>query len=301
MQATLTTRTAVPYPIVAAITKADDILGKGRQWNSVNGLQHRFITRYLKSASEIASIPEIESIASRNADEINAFLAARGFQIKLDPFVPSPNEDPFGTASVLDVLVEWLEEGTKAVVVTPDQKEYPGVRISGEGVRYYQAQGVSVEPIISLQTKSGDRVCLTMSDFGDGEDGFDLVAAVRYLSKNKEPFGEYAGVTFPKVDLDQQVDISWLKEMWTIGAVGARAKVTQALQQTKFKMNEKGARAKSGVAIGIMRSKSVRVPPPELVINRPFLLWIERDGLSQPLFAGHVCEDTWRDPGSLDM
>jgi hypothetical protein len=40
-------------------------------------------------------------------------------------------------------------------------------------------------------------------------------------------------------------------------------------------------------------------PKPDHVIDRPFLVWFERDGLSRPLFAAYVVEDEWRNPGAI--
>jgi len=53
----------------------------------------------------------------------------------------------------------------------------------------------------------------------------------------------------------------------------------------------------SAVAIAILRATGA--PKPDHVINRPFLIWFERDGLSRPLFAGHITPDDWRNPGSI--
>ncbi len=292
------TTTCVTPPIVAALTKTEDILGPDREWNAVNALQKTFVADYLPDAREVALIPEIESIASEKTEDINAFLAARGFQIKLDPLVPTPNERPFATASVMDVLVEWVEDGDVTHVTTPDGEEYAAVRIKRSGAEFYDADGLN-GTIVGLKTKSGDRVYLAMMQ-SPGE-GFDLVAKAMHLSKTKKYFSQFAAVVFPKVDLDQKVDISWLKKLWTIDSHGCHAKITQALQQTKFKMNEKGARAKSAVALGGMRSTSIELPPIDLIINKPFLLWIERDGLTKPLFVGYLCQDVWKDPGSLNM
>lgn len=48
-----------------------------------------------------------------------------------------------------------------------------------------------------------------------------------------------------------------------------------------------------------MRSMA-SLPKPDLVIDRPFLCWIERPGIPVPLFLGHITEEDWKSPGSLD-
>ena len=64
-------------------------------------------------------------------------------------------------------------------------------------------------------------------------------------------------------------------------------------------MNEFGARAESA-AFEVLEGAagSITVKPPH-VIDRPFLIWFERQGLAKPLFVGHITEDDWRNPGTL--
>ena len=82
------------------------------------------------------------------------------------------------------------------------------------------------------------------------------------------------------------------------GEDGLPGIIAQASQQTKLKMNEIGARVESVVAIAIVLG-GMDAPEPDHVINRPFLIWFERDGLSRPLFAGHITPDDWRNPGNI--
>lgn len=282
--------TTVTYPIVAALVKAEDILGLDRLWEGVNSTQQRFLEEFFAACrGEIVRIPEIESIASWNVDEINAFLRERNFTIQLDPF----DEQTFGVASVLDLLVEWLQKGDITTVTTDDGRPFPGVLINKSGVRFFDAHG-HPNPIARLETKSGDEVYMTMLD--QPPEGFDLVATAERLS-GARPSYDWGGLVFPMVDLDQKVDISWLLDMRTMGDDFQPAWITQALQQTILKMNEVGARAKSAVAIAVTRGMSM--PKPDHIINKPFLVWFERDGLNKPLFVGHITEEDWKNPGSL--
>ncbi len=280
--------TVVAYPIVAALKTAEQILGPDRVWNLANDLQRRFLSDFCGICwDEVEGIPEIESIASFSTDEINAFLKERGFTIQLKPWSP-PN---FGVASVLDLLVEWIEAGEATLVTADDGRQFPGVRISGAGVRFFSAPG-HPDPVAGLESKSGDRVYTTMLDQPPG--GFDLIAKAQELTRNKQPSQEYGGLIFPMVDLNQEVDVSWLIDMSTSSEDDLPAIIAQALQQTKLRMNEIGARADSAAAIAVRG-----IPQPDYVINRPFLVWFERDSLGQPLFVGHITPDDWRNPGSL--
>jgi hypothetical protein len=37
----------------------------------------------------------------------------------------------------------------------------------------------------------------------------------------------------------------------------------------------------------------------DFVIDEPFVVWIQRSGLSAPLFVAHVTREAWRNPKDL--
>ena len=289
----MATSTVVTYPIVAAIVASERFLGRDREWTPTNELQQRFLAEFFAPCrNEIGGIPEIESTASRSAGDIASFLRERGFSI-----LPGPlGHDEFGVASVLDLLVKWLHEGIVTQVVTPDNRAFPGVRIAGDGVSFYRG-GRHTSDIACLHTQSGDAVFLTMIE--QPPTGFDLVALAQELESDPKPSSDYAGVQFPMVNLDHSVDISWLVGLRTTASDGSPMLIAQALQQTKLKVNEKGARVESAVMLPVAAAWPPPKEKPDLVINRPFLMWISRERLSRPLFVGFIEEDVWQNPGDL--
>jgi hypothetical protein len=48
------------------------------------------------------------------------------------------------------------------------------------------------------------------------------------------------------------------------------------------------------------RCLSCAAPDPWVTIDRPFLLWIERQDVDIPLFAGVFAEDVWKEPEGLE-
>lgn len=287
-------QTAVFYPIIAAVRKADDVLGPKRKWLPVNPEQRAFLVEhYGPCVPDLPKIPEIQSVVSFNAEEINRFLKERGFSIKLNPF-KSPED--FGTASILDVLVEWLEEGMP-ISIQSGKKEYPGVRLHGDGVSFL-ISSIHPHPVVELKTKSKDSVLLTMMD--GSPKGAALLAEAERILRTAQPYsGHFDGIRFPKVKLDQEADISWLKEMSTRTDDGCEFEISQALQQTKIAMNEKGARAKSAVAIAANSIRSLKIPKPDHIISKPFLFVLVRPGLARPLVTAHISHTDWKDPGDL--
>jgi hypothetical protein len=282
----------VIYPIVAALTKAEEVLGPQPNWRPVNEMQRLFLKEFFASCqAESSSIAEIESIVSFTADEINRFLRERGFAIRLEPLGPGE----FGVASILDLLVEWFESGSETLLMGQNKQIYPAVH-QGTGVsNFYQSKRHSY-PIVQLRTTSGDQVYLTRLD--NAPSGFELLHYTQELAASLKPTSDYGSVTFPMIDLKQQVDISWLINTRATTDQGKQFKITQALQETHLAMNEQGARAKSAVAIGIVFT-AYHAPKPELLIDAPFLIWFQRPGLSAPLLVGYMTEEDWKKPATL--
>ena len=284
------------YPIIAALLASEEIIGPNLVWNPINGFQKELLNTYYTSAirKEAHGIPEIVSKASYSVAEINEFLKEKGFDIQLTEL-----EDPrsFAFASVLDLLVEWINEGIEGKIKV-DGKTYPGVYIDDHrrGVSFYKAP-LHEHVIACLQTKSNGRVFMTVA--GDiSRDMFLMMKEINTLSAMMSRIHDYKSVTFPMVQLNQNIDISKLAGMNTIAQNGVPVDIVQAVQQNKLRMNEIGARAESAVAMsGVYRSAvSHRL---DLIIDQPFLVWFDRPGLSIPIFAGIITQEDWENPGSL--
>ncbi|MBI5732577.1 hypothetical protein HY967_01285 [Candidatus Jorgensenbacteria bacterium] len=287
--------TMVVAPIIAALVKSEDILGKDRKWGAVNSLQTLFLKKYFSSKNELSkfSSQELRSWVSLMASELNEILAKEGFDIRLEDF----GGGEFGVVSILDVLVEWMTKGTKASIWN-NGNYYPGVRMTSD-FSVFRSKYHSW-PIAAVYTKSGDYVYMTVA--GEESDGFNLLERIERIGSGLREDSGYEYVEFPMIDLNHEVDIKWLRGMQTNQVdTWSLYQISQALQQTKFKMNEFGARVKSAVAIGVFLSTVAPPPPKALIIDKPFYLWIERDGVSAPIIAARFDLDVWKDPGSLSM
>lgn len=103
----------------------------------------------------------------------------------------------------------------------------------------------------------------------------------------------FGGLQFPMVNIQQKVDISWLTDMSY-----DTSKIKEALQETHFQMNEKGAAAQSAATVALVTC--IAPPKPLFTIDKPFYLWIERPGMSIPLFTAYIDQSDWKMPGKLD-
>ncbi|MDP3710232.1 MAG: serpin family protein [bacterium] len=294
--------TASMYTVTSAFVAAEKaFLGENRQWRTKNEMQKVFVRTVLGPCRpELANIPELVSMAALSEEPINAFLRQKGFDIQLDKF-PSlmPPKRAWGAASVLDVLLKWRTEGTRTQITTPIMDKFPAANLPKSTTSVFMSK-LHPHPVASVFTKSGDVVHMTVCD--KDLQHFSLLEEAEAISLNEQDYAPYEGVIFPMVDLNHKVDISWLKELSTLDDEGYPNVLTQALQQTKFKMNHEGARIKDAVAIGGMRlTAAINKPLPPLIIDRPFLFWVERPNLSRPLFVARFTEEDWKDPGSLQM
>ncbi len=275
-------------PVLGCLAQAEKELGSDGPWMTVNPIQQRFLDQcYGAVRSELARIPELESIAAKSAAEINAFLKARGFDIQLQDF----SSGKFAVASVFNLLLKWIEKGE---VATIRDGSYPAVRMK----RHITicASPAAPKPIATISTQSGDVVHLTILD--DAPSGFDLLGRIDDIGRSLTPVRGYGSLVFPMISCDQMVDIGWIVGMMVKSADGMTWDIEEALQQTKFRMNEEGAHVQSAAAM-TMRSMSFEQKKEELVIDRPFVLWIRRPGMDQPFFAGYFSEDSWKKPESL--
>jgi hypothetical protein len=285
--------TSAVWPILGCMRAAEDFLSRLIDWQAMSSTQEEFLFAY---AAHVAGVEDLGSLIKRiaNSDRkvINQWLKDNGFDIQLTQEV---GKDGFAVASILDVLCEWMAEGVRTTIEKPGAS-YPAVKLKkDDGVSLVQHPDLHGHPIIRIRTKSGDRVCMTVAaDIPEGLLG--LHSKVRSLQLASTPDYRYEGVIFPMVHYDRHEDISFL--------VGMRIKeskyyINEAVQQTRFRMNEKGARAESAAAMGV-RCFSMGAERKPYVLDRPFILWIEREGVAIPLFMAVFAEDVWKDPKTLE-
>lgn len=295
----MSSKTFTVPPILGCLKAAEQFilgnsLSKSVEWTPSSGKQEAFLHDFVSRIKDIDSLGDVlKSIADRDPLVINRWLKDNGFDIQLSGNV---SQDQFAVASILDVLVEWIEKG-RATTIRGRSGEYEAVY---EAVRLSDQQGVSIysgrkgwNPVAAIKTKGGERVFMTVSDdLSVTSKGFTGLIDSHVVSMY--PDASYDSVVFPMVDYNKVVDVSWLCGLktgdWGIG---------EALQQTKFRMNETGARVESAVAMTLCRSL-IAEQKKTLTIDRPFLLWIEREGCDFPLFAGFFEEDCWKNPNGLD-
>jgi hypothetical protein len=302
----MSSKTSAIFPIVSALATARDFGKAETDWQPggpgrEEQLRYFPLLKSLGAQTGKFSEEELKSIASDDVDAINSWLKEAGFDIKLSPF---EDVNDFGVASIMSVLVSWKTPGVE-VTLTHNGKEHDAARVDGD-VYFLKSEdsehGVRYEHHIAcIICENGDKVYMTVADESELT-GLDLLEKLHGLSTNGRPCYDYEAVVFPQVLLDQEVDISFFEKMWFAGTGAAGAKgtlrVKEAKQQTKFKMNHKGAKAESAAAFG-MAFECCMMPKPDLTIDKPFYVWMTRDGLDRPYFAGYIDTSDWKNPGEI--
>jgi hypothetical protein len=274
--------TECPIVVAAALKKAEQVTG-AKKWTTANQKQQTFLSSmYPEMTNQIVGMPEIKTTAGSPAD-VNTFLRSQGFSIRLDEKLD------FGTAGVMSLKMKWLEKGT-VTTVEVQGNHFPAFKLLT--VTFYHVP-VRNGLVLGLRTTTTDIVYL--APVFEDEYALPTHQLVQRLSREKKQYqGSYwQGAIIPMVDLIDNPDLSWMVGLSATDRNGGPVVINQALQETKFKMDELGASAESGAAAG-----GTRADPKEhetFVIDRPFVAWIERPQVGI-VFAARCSYNCWRDP-----
>lgn len=278
-------KTTVIHPIIACLNAVCDVLKTKDDWSTVNNLQKTLVEKYYsKSIKDLSKLNDIiDAMFSIDNKDLMEFFKERGFQVVIEPF----GDGEFGVGSVLSVLIEWLTEHSKSSIFVGD-KEYPAVLVESH-YEVFKSENHK-HPVVMLKTKSGEEVYLTIAD--KLYENLDLISRIKDIQLTlNNVTQDYENVILPMVNLDQDVDISWVNGINIHGRY-----ISKAIQKTRFKMNHVGAKVESMAFLTnecCMRNKF------PVVINKPFFVWVNRCNVNEPLFVGYITEEDWKDPGDF--
>lgn len=200
--------------------------------------------------------------------EVNRFLTDRGFSIKIDP-----NQNQVGVASVLKVGGNWIFQPKPTTVnvvgAGGTSTEQAAVRFK-DGVSFHSVDGHD-GPVVKLPLVGGQALYVTKvgegSPFTRQGSALAQYCAGLSLEDGSPQYSKYAGVVVPMASLEERGIIDGL-----LGVKVGDFVITQALQQTKFTLDEKGAVGESGVALGASRGLDFREP---YEINGPYAVYFK--------------------------
>lgn len=279
----------------------------GYEWRGQNDLQHAIIAMYEAARPRLeAGIPDVQTLVSDNSERLNAALAERGWDIRLQPFGPPS----IGGVSLFRRAMTWRQPGSRDTVQV-GQKRYPAARVrhGWEAWTYRGERGLTVTECLRLYTSGDDVVWLLPYTGAQIADVALLNYAVGEIKK-MQPHkpnevapadGRTNGCLFPMVDIRHTPDISFLNEMarWspvmekgfaeTLADIVFGVILRDMVQQNVMQLDELGSLLDSGTA-----GQGYRSDTP--TINGPFVAAYERNGMLD--FAALCAEDSFRDPKS---
>jgi len=283
------------HPILGCLHEAEKFIGCD-EWKPINDAQERFIETCLVDGFEDLlkfEDGELKCKSAKNIEEINKWLAENGFpdlQLK-------PNDKPtaFAVASILHVFLNWQKKG-KETAILYDDKRYPAAHIDYESIKFFTIKDHD-NVIAYIPTKrKGEYVLMTV--YPGIKDSLHWIMDVnnQIIDGRLSHDYRFKGLTFPQIDYDEMIDISFIQGMKNPGTNPNLPPwfIVEAIQQTRFKMNHIGAEVESAVAMTMVRAFSASSLPP-LVINQPFLMGIFRKELEFPYFLGHFTPENWKE------
>lgn len=321
----MATITACLYPIIAGLVAAHNFYFSGTtpKWTPVNPQQVDFIENVFNTnldALRYFSPEELKTRANNDPAVINQWLKESGFDIQLGG---ERGPDKFFVAAILKVVVEWLKNGAKGEFTCPlNRNAYQSVRFEYDPevcsvLRFHKKENVRIPiprsgkipvergDVLKLATKTDDVVYLSPAYAKDGLDKqptceFDLINRInilrtelRHRSNSVDYVKDYMGcnAVFPMASINQMNDVNWLVGL--ISPLDPCPKVAEVKQQTKFDMDEKGAKVESAFAGGFV-NECMHQPDPDYLINGPFYLWIERSNVNLPIFYAFIDVDSFK-------
>lgn len=302
----------VPLSMCEAVHKATQAIeGKYDALTRVNDTQKKFIAAqympYMRNnLFDKFSGDELKAYASRDYKYLNDILKQNGFTIQLAAFSP---DDGMGIVAIQNIIVKWPEVGDK-VNIDAEGKTYEGVHLHMlEYVNFFTKSDYPSLVIVELLTKTDDKVYLVTKRDGQlfeqvPDEATVIAALMEYQGALRngtyKETCHYNGVKFPMILYNKKPDISWILGLKFQGSISRLPFIiNQALQEVIFKMNEKGAQAKVATAFGMCTMSLNDLEKETLVIDKPFLVWIERPGVPMPLFADYMAKEYWQNPGEL--
>lgn len=272
--------------------EAEDIVG----WKPVNDSQAQLIQWMEKYGCDLDRITGLDALASTDYQALNVFLAKRKFEIQFSPFPPRD----IGVVSVLDKQVRWQDNRGKNYPIRTEKGIVPGFRLS-VGANVYKLADFVDAHLVELKTASEDTLWIA-DGLEPGLSGIQMVRhtlAIMNTASRGNVTLSYDFVAVPKVDLDVEPDISWMKDAISVNPAGYT--ITQALQQLKLRMNETGARVKAATAMSVMRGMVRQRHEQAFVINKPFYGWWVQEGVSFPIGVFFADWDSFKEPeGTLE-
>lgn len=315
---------------------SETIRQKCSYWKSVNQEQQAFLEEYYlhKKKLNFFNDNELKVWASTNHDYLNTILKNENLPEQFKPL----GANAVGIFSNLDIEIKWLYKGCKSSIEDFShekwesdrqiiKREFSAIALR-DGFKRFSSDYDRRIFITRIQTANNQTVWIAEAHTPlKGRD--ELLHYIGKIRSSLSPYHPIAGcrcgegtkitgpdvLRIPMINLDIVEDISWMQGMqywkpgerikedlifmtlWKQVRPECKGSVGQITQRIKFKMTEEGeyeARAQASDENGYYRILSIGS------IHPPFYLWVEREGLSMPVFAACISADVLKEVENQD-
>jgi hypothetical protein len=267
--------------IIGVLDQVDSHLGGPAPWTASGPLGEQVLALRAQLAPEVARLRHLEGCASDHADELNAFLSARGFTTRFGPLASAE----FGAVSTLREATVWPMIG-RSVPVRIAGVDYHGFRLKSHVFAYDAAPGLLVR-MPSGPTDESVMWVLIGDDLPDGSDPLIMFARARaaLAAADGRPI-PYDSVTMPAEALERTTPLDWL-----VGLRRSGGTITKALQEAILRVDRRGSEARVATSVMVLRGM---VMTRDLVIDQPHLVfWTDAEVPTMPLAVVRFEADAW--------
>jgi hypothetical protein len=280
-----------------ALNELSSVYGGITKWQGATSQQEEFLVWYLEHSEAIAKLGGLKALAAMDHEVLNKFLTDNGFDPMFEPITG------VGVASILDMLVEWAVQASKTEFTVYDfenytHTDYSAFEIPGGGVEFFHVEGRQ-HPLACLHTKTGGKLWLIKSNAPAS--GLDLALDAQYaiLAASRRRCYDYQGVVVPTIEIDTKPDLNWMRSFSWWDRDGGGHALSQAFQQFKLRISEKGARVKAATGFA---TRGAPAGPVNYTFDSPFIGFFTQPGHDALALAAFYADvDAWKEPqGSLE-
>lgn len=268
------------FTMPAALAAADGLLGNPSwEGNPDNERQMAWLERFRVRAGFACTMEEIRSNATQLFSEHVRWLAAQGWEAKLQEGTPGD----LYLAAVLNLAAKWQEAGVAY------QEGGLHRAIVRKGVHVLDG---GKHPLVEIATQHPSYTfCLQQVDTAPSSTRELSEIALEMVSQ--DAWGGDNHVDFPMVNMLVRDDASYM-----IGLRAGAERVAQAAEQLRLEMNEIGGRASAAAEVGTTRGMAPRSRV--IKIEGPFIVAINHNGAPKDpekvVFAAYCDRDAWGKP-----
>lgn len=275
------------YPLARCLMEAQTVFGGEMvPWSTVNDPQEVLYTTIFDECRKGAlTLPGAECIATCDVGVCGAFVQKHCLT-GVEPVVLGDGEMALLSSFSLiprlknPVIPTVVCEGRYRAVSVENVHIFPAIY-------HYEEDGeekTAKVSVVGLDAENGDHVyVMSLPDFApkDMLHGFEWLEFLDQLHHSLRHVPKPTSVVLPLVDYVDTTEILWMQGMHAFGAGNRRFRIARAIARAELRLET-------------TEQQTDKTLDPDLVFDRPFMLWVERFGYADPILLAVLMQDSWK-------